>query len=425
MTDQAQDRGPSASGGDIDRLLEGIRKLADELSAATPSAPAAPPAAPDGGEAAAGASPSPAAHMRHMVARAFDSSAAEGAPVKRETVPVNSTQPRPAPPTPEETNPRQAAERLIAIMSRPDSEATAQERALAADLLCVMLEKLPCGFHRRLVDRLCMGGADHPALVVRLAELVADDLAERLVTEASLPDEALLRLLRIERPFIAAAVARRPNLSAVISAAVTLQGGPEALRALLRNRGARLGPDLFPALLRAAEKHPPLRALLAAHADLPPKQAMALFWHLDAAGRRLMLKRIGGGGRSLKELLDIADGGRSAAVPKERLHELEGAIGALALGDVEGAIGQLRTLSGLAEPLLRRIATDGGGEPLIILLKVLGYPRALIPAAIARLASSPASPLTGRPAPEDLQALFDSLAHDTARLIVLYWGSET
>ncbi|HHN67842.1 MAG TPA: DUF2336 domain-containing protein [Thermopetrobacter sp.] len=417
MSDHAKDTGSPAPGG-LDRLLDDIRKLSEDLGAAASPAPSRPRGTAHDVPAPAAVPSSPAAHMHDMVARAFatpEHAAPEEPPRVEET----------PPPTAEKADVRAVAERLLVIMSRPDSEATAQERALAADLLCAMLEKLPCGFHRLLVDRLCMGSAAHPALAVRLAELVSDDLAERLIMEAALPDPVLLRLLRLKRPFIATAIARRADLSAVIAAAVAMTGDAAAIGALLRNRGARLGPDLFPSLLRVAEEHPPLRPLLASHADLPPKQAMALFWHLDAAGRRLLLKRICGGGRSLKELLDIATNGRPAAVPRERLHELEGAIGALALGDVEGAIGQLRTLSGLDEALLRRIATDGGGEPLIILMKVLGYPRALLPAAIARLASSPASPFTRRPDPPDLQALFDALANDTARLAVLYWDSET
>jgi uncharacterized protein (DUF2336 family) len=302
-----------------------------------------------------------------------------------------------------------------------------QERALAADTLLLLLPRMPSQQLVRLAERVAIMDNPPPLLAARLIrdprpEIMAPVLERNahvpdldLIDEAGTGDAERLRL-----------IARRRTLSPMLSAHVVSCGDPAAILALLRNPGAQLPHQSFTRLAELAAEHPVLLAPLVARAELPAAMAFELFWSLPPELRRLILSRFLTDSVVLGKILRIALAeDRSAAAAPARAdvpaagEALDVALEAAAALRKEEAALRFAELAGVAEATVQRILDDPYGEPAAVLFKALGISRGRFVEAMDRLRTGGGQP-DGRDSGE-LQAVFDALSFNNARMLLGYW----
>ncbi len=302
-----------------------------------------------------------------------------------------------------------------------------QERALAADTLLLFLPRMPSQQLVRLAERVAIMDNPPPLLVAKLIRdprpEVSAPVLERntylsdldMIDHAGGGDTERLRM-----------IARRRALSPVLSAHVVSCGDPAAMLMLLRNAGAQIPHQSFTRLSELATEHPGLLAPLVTRAELPASVAFELFWSLPPELRRLILSRFLTDSIVLGKILRIAlagDRSLTAAPPREEgpvsSEALEAALDAAAAQRNEEAALRFAELAGLAEATVARILADPHGEPVAVLFKALGLSRGRFIEALDRLRSGGGQPF-GRE-PGELQAVFDALSFNKARMLLGYW----
>jgi len=312
---------------------------------------------------------------------------------------------------------------LLEVMGMPDSAAQPQERALAADALLELLPKVATPrIYASLGKRLCL--MEEPSLPL-LNALLACGLPEvigQVLSEARLPERKLLDIVSEADPVHLRHVVRRRNISTALSDALVRHGGAPIALELLRNKLAAIHEGTFWRILKLALEAPALRAPMAISSGLPATVAFELFWLLAPAQRRHLLSRFLGDSGMLNKLLAIALPQRPDIPRQDRVMRIESMVELIIEGDLESAIHNMTRLSGLDNALCRRIISDPSGEPLAVILKALGYSRAVFPQIIARVISSPATALDSGRDGEELQILFEALSTAKAWMLLLYWN---
>lgn len=302
-----------------------------------------------------------------------------------------------------------------------------QERALAADTLLLLLPRMPTQQLVRLAERVAIMDNPPPLLVAKLIrdprpEVMAPVLERNahisdldIIGQAAMGDTERLRM-----------IARRRALSPVLSAHVASCGDPAAMLMLLRNAGAQIPHQSFGMLSELAVEHPGLLAPLVTRAELPASVAFELFWGLPPELRRLILSRFLTDSIVLGKILRIAlagDRSLTAAPPREdgpvAGEALEAALEAAAALRHEEAALRFAELAGLAEATVARILADPHGEPIAVLFKALGLSRGRFIEALERLRAGGGQPDARDPA--ELQAVFDGLSFNKARMLLGYW----
>lgn len=389
-----------AEGGAMAVTAESFRQLTARLRAGRPAAaatPAAPPAPPV----------------------ALPEDAPEAAPALAIDIPAPQRRDR---------DPGEEAGDTAIILLELMAAATGlqpQERALAADTLLLLLPRMPAPQLVRLAERVAIMDNPPPLLVAKLIRdprpEVSAPVLERnahlsdldMIGQAGGGDAERLRM-----------IARRRMLSPVLSAHVVSSGDPAAMLMLLRNAGAQIPNQSFDRLAELAAEHPGLLAPLATRPELPASVAFELFWELPPELRRLILTRFLTDSIVLGKILRIAlAGDRNAAAPREDGpvpgEALETALAAAAAGRMDEAALRLGELAAIDEATARRILADSHGEAAAVLLKALGVSRGRLSETMERLGA-------GRERdPAEIQAVFDALSFNKARMLLGYWDWST
>ena len=333
-----------------------------------------------------------------------------------------------SPPTPpsaiaEEESADILATRLLAIMAMPDSHAQPSERALATDGLILKLPALSPEARQLVAQRFCLMERPSEALTSAVLAHVSGALRLEVLENARFSTWRLLQLVQQLAPDERQRIARRRHLPTVVSEALIETGDPACLLELVRNAHARIDEHAFHALVDLAARQPDLQAPLATRSDLPPAVGFRLFRHVPPRLRRHLVSRF----LSDSQLLDrvfsliLQDPPPASA---EQVSRIESMIDSVAAGELETAAGLLARLLDLHDEAAHWIVADRWGEPLVVVLKVLGYARTTFPQAMGRIFHSPASPVENGRELAELQALFDSLSFNKARLLLLYWDWE-
>jgi uncharacterized protein (DUF2336 family) len=201
----------------------------------------------------------------------------------------------------------------------------------------------------------------------------------------------------------------------------------EAIVASTRGDG-RLGPSLL--------KRPELR----------PAHAYVLFWWADAEARRTILQRFAVSREVLQEAagdifpLAAEEGWQDplsrkalqfierrqrnrAALDKSEFASLEDAVAASQAGMTQEVAEEISYLSGLKPMTGAKIFGDAGGEPLAILCKATGLPRAAL-RALWRGLRREETDEAGAPSPalERTITTYDMIAVDRAQTVLRYWN---
>lgn len=336
--------------------------------------------------------------------------------------------------------------RLADVVCLPGSRVNAFERAMTADLIIELLREAGLEERAKVARRLA-NLADIPPSLARM--LLRDDLpvARALIEnsqnlgDADLIDCALSADVE-HRRLIAL---RRGVGEAVADALVRLCEAP-VIEALLRNDLARLSHGALELIVGSTRDNPRLIALLLRRPELRPSHAYIMFWWADAECRRMILQRFAVSREVLQDavsdIFSIAaqEGWQDpltrkalqfierrqrnrAAIDKSPYNSLDEAVAAAQNGMTRELAEEISYLSGLKPMTGAKIMTDPGGEPLAILCKATGLPRAAI-RALWRGLRRPETDAAGNttPALERVLTCFDSLAVDRAQTVLRYWN---
>ena len=325
----------------------------------------------------------------------------------------------------QEAEKSELARALLDMMSASAVGGQPQERALAADTLLRMLPQLPKKTRIAMAERLAMMEVPPPFLVARLIASKDIAVAGPLLEDCmQISDEDLFALTQMGDPEKLRLLARRRRISRPISDVLAASEDPSVLLTLVRNKGAELSNEGFAALATAAQTHTDLLAPMCTRQDLPVHFAFQIFWNAPAQLRRYLLSRFLTDSEMLTKILKITMDQHAGDLPSESEASLERIGQALEqiMGDdrAEG-IASLSKASNISVPTVERILADGQGEPLMALLKVVGVPRSEMEKNLSKLAQS-AKPLINQTRNlDEVQAVFDQLSYNKARILLTYW----
>jgi len=325
-------------------------------------------------------------------------------------------------------DPRSAetARMLLDIMSMPSGASQPQERALAADTLLRLVDRMPEAALANLAERLSIMDVPPQLLVKRLIVHPNADIAGPLLENCNaITDRDLIEIAGGGELARLKMIARRRHISSALADALIRRDDTALSLTLIRNQSAVLSHDAFRELAERAKTHPSLQAPLATRADTPTPVAFELFWFLPMELRRYVLSRFLTDSSTLERILRLArsveagaqplEGGKADPAELARLVELIGS------GGTAEAAGLMASLAHICEACAERVISDPEGEPLTVVLKALGLKRKAFAETIEDWRSSPDVALSPNRDVEDLKALFDTLSFNKARVLLTYW----
>ena len=336
--------------------------------------------------------------------------------------------------------------RLADVVCLPSSRVNAFERSMTADLLVDMLRDAPIEDRSRVARRLSALG-EIPARLVRF--LLRDDIevAQTLLENcASLADADLLDCAKRGTTDHRRLIALRRGLSDVISEALIEGMEPTVIEALLRNELAKLTNTAVETMVAATRDEPQFIPLLLRRSEMRPHHAYTMFWWADSEARRQILQRFAVSREVLQEaaadvftlaaqenwqdpvsrkalqFIERRQRNRQA-IARSRFASLDEAVAAARPGLTRETAEEISYLSGLKPMTGAKIFTDAGGEPLAILCKATGLPRAAVRALWQSL-RRPETDAAGQPSPalERCLLIYDMIAVDRAQTVLRYWN---
>jgi uncharacterized protein (DUF2336 family) len=336
--------------------------------------------------------------------------------------------------------------RLADVVCLPASRINAFERAMTADLLVEMLRDAVTAEREKVARRLA-NLAEMPGVLVRL--LLRDELpVARALLEHSpnLSDADLVSCLYNAGHDHRRLIAHRRGVSEVVADALVDMDETAVLEILLKNDLARFSHQGLENIVASSRDNPQLIPLLLKRPELRPSHAYVMFWWSDAEARRTILQRFAVSREILQDAVgDVfpmasAEGWQDplsrkalqfierrqrnrAAIAKSPYDSLEAAVAAAQDGMTRETAEEIAYLSGLKPMTGAKIFTDPGGEPLAILCKATGLPRAAV-RALWRGLRRPETDETGAPAAtlERVLTVFDTVAVDRAQTVLRYWN---
>lgn len=336
--------------------------------------------------------------------------------------------------------------RLADVVCLPGSRVNAFERSMTADLIIELLREAAVDERARIARRLA-NVSEIPTGLARM--LLRDDLEVAralLENSAGLGDADLMDCARAATPEHRRLIAARRGLNEVVADALVEFGEPAVLETLLRNDLARLGHATVETVVAVTRDNPRLIPLLLRRSELRPSHAYVMFWWSDEDCRRVILQRFAVSREVLQEAVSdvfavaaeekwqdpltrkalqfIERRQRNrAALDRSPFESLDEAVEVAAESMTREVAEEIAYLSGLKPMTGAKIFTDPGGEPLAILCKATGLPRAAV-RSLWRGLRRPETDAAGNlvPALERILTLFDTIAVDRAQTVLRYWN---
>lgn len=355
-------------------------------------------------------------------------------------------------PFPDDSSPQQfrsrgaLLRRLADVVCLPSSRINAFERSVTADLLIEMLRDASPEERLKVCQRLA-GLTAPPAQLVRLLLHDGPMVARPLLEDCdSLSDSDLLDCARTGGLEHRLMIAGRKGLSEVVVDTLLATGELKVVETLLSNKEAQMSYGGLEALVVLSRESPHLTPALLRRPELRPAQAYVIFWWADPEARRTILQRFA----VSREILQEAAGDifpmaaqeswqdpmsrkalqfierrqrNRAAIEKSPFMSLEAAVAAAQHGMTREVAEEISYLAGLKPMTGAKLFTDPGGEPLAILCKATGLPRAAL-RALWRGLRRPEAAEDGTPnlAFERTMLIYDTLAVDRAQTVLRYWN---
>ena len=335
--------------------------------------------------------------------------------------------------------------RLADVVGLPGSRVNAFERAMTADLLVEMLRDAHPAERGRVARRLALL-TEIPSSLLRLLLRDGVEVARPILEGAQLSDGDLLGCIAETGHAHHRLIAARRQVSEVVSEALVQRADIATIELLLRNAGARFSTEALEGVTALTRHQPKLIPELLRRPELRPAHAYVLFWWAGPVERRTILTRFAVSREVLQEaagdvfaMAAAEDWGdplvRKALQFIERRQRNRSAIEKSAYASLEEAVAlaqdgltrelaeEIAYLSGLKPVVGAKILGDRCGEPIAILCKATGLPRAAVQ-ALWRGMRRPEVDAAGRPSSELQLALetYDLMAVDRAQTVLRYWN---
>ncbi len=341
---------------------------------------------------------------------------------------------------------RALLKRLADVVCLPSSRVNAFERAMTADLLVEILRDAAVEERGRVAQRLAIL-TDPPPVLARLLLRDEIEVSRHLIDAcAALGDADLLDCARNASIKHRVAIAHRRDVAELVCEALVEPMEAQVIEAVLRNETAKLSANALETLVAATREHPRAIPHLLRRPELRPSHAYILFWWADSEARRTILQRFAVSREVLQEAasdvfaLAAAEKWQDplsrkalqfierrqrnrAAIDKSPYASLEDAVAAAQEGLSREVAEEISYLSGLKPTTGAKIFTDAGGEPIAILCKATGLPKAAVRAlwrGLRRRETDSSGTLW--PALERVLITYDMIAVDRAQTVLRYWN---
>jgi uncharacterized protein (DUF2336 family) len=317
---------------------------------------------------------------------------------------------------------------------------------MTADLIIELLREAAVDERARIARRVATVTEIPPGLARMLLRDEIEVARALLENNAGLGDADLMDCARAATPEHRRLIAARRGLNEVVADALVEFGEPGVLETLLRNDQARLGHATVETVVAVTRDNPRLIPLMLRRSELRPSHAYVIFWWSDEECRRVILQRFAVSREVLQDAVSdvfamaaeekwqdpltrkalqfIERRQRNrAALDRSPFESLDEAVEVAAESMTREVAEEIAYLSGLKPMTGAKIFTDPGGEPLAILCKATGLPRAAV-RSLWRGLRRPETDAAGNLAPalERILTLFDTIAVDRAQTVLRYWN---
>ena len=335
--------------------------------------------------------------------------------------------------------------KLVDIVVLPSARISSNERALVADLLLHVLEKVEESLRIEVAQRVARVSECPPALM-RVLLLDEPAVAEKIATVAeTLPEALLIEAARDGTMAHRIMIARRLDLSTAIADACIAYEEFDVCKLVLKREECTLSPNAVNKFVALSAANKDLQMLLLRRRELEPAHGFIMFWWVDSERRKRILTRFSLDRTMIQDALQdlyprVFRGGDNDTVVKdilvlaERRHRPRGINGEPVSMDVvkrtlaaacvypaQEIIDAVAMIGGVSRELSSRILRDPGGEPFAVLCKSLGVPRADFYEFFTKTATGDDAIARA----EHLLAVFDSMARDFSRAVLRYWDWDT
>lgn len=340
------------------------------------------------------------------------------------------------------------AGRLVDVLSLPVEQVNENERVFTADILVQLFDHLPLEVRAELSARISVVLCP-PTLFLRRMLLDDISVAAPLIDNLTdIPDTLLMEAATMS-PQHRARISRRMRLNDHLVETIIAQGDIEATLLLLKRDDVTISKQCIEDLVLQTEHNIALRSPLLERWELTPINGFAMFWWLDASGRRRVLTRYAMDRRVIQEALadlysEVFSQEQGDPVVKgilklcDRRHRARGLQGETL--SVEVAQKTLAAclanpnnetataagfIAGVSHETSRRILTDMGGEAFAVMCKAVGISRSNFADLLSKVpmfrtpqSIGPSFTLQDN---ERILAVFDMTARDYSRTILRYW----
>ncbi len=333
------------------------------------------------------------------------------------------------------------ARKLADVVVLPAGRISGNERALVADILLQVLDKVDEAQRIEVAERVSRVAECPPALV-RMLLLDTPAVAENIILRAeTLPEALLIEAARDGATAHRLMIARRIDLTPSIADACLQYDEIEVCRLILKREECQISPTAINRLVAMSATHANLQALLLRRPELEPVHGFMMFWWLGAEQRRRALTRFALDRQLIQDTFAdlyprVFCGGESdpfveeILILAERRHRPRGLDGETVSQDVvrrtlaaangnaeQEMIDAVSMIGGISRELAGLILRDTGGEPYAVLCKALRISRDDFFEFFDNRNDN--APETARS--EYLLAVFDTISRDYARAILRYW----
>jgi uncharacterized protein (DUF2336 family) len=333
------------------------------------------------------------------------------------------------------------ARRLADIVGLPSSRLTPRERWIVADLLYDILRASDASIRQRCALRLS-GLMEAPPRLLRVLACDEFEIAQPILEDSrALTDFDLLEIVQAGSLQHRLTIARRENISQIISAALIASGETPVIECVLKNVTTALAAPTLDRLVGAAQDEARFAGLLIRRAELRPAQAFRLFWDCEHQERFQILERFAVDRTILIDSTEdvfamvSAEGWDDPLVSKVLRYidrrqrnraaselspygSLEGVVDAFRLeGALPEIVSEIAVLSGIHNRLLTRMLDDMAGEPLAILCKATGLKWPAFECFWTGLGRA-----MQHDAVEQARKVHDSLSVEKAQTVLRYWN---
>jgi uncharacterized protein (DUF2336 family) len=217
-------------------------------------------------------------------------------------------------------------------------------------------------------------------------------------------------------------MARRRKISRPIAESLAKTADESVVLTLVRNQGAEIPQEGFDAIAKMVPDHPDLLAPLCTRQDLPVHFAFELFWLAPAQLRRYLLSRFLTDSELLTKILKITmDANGEEPSPDADDEAIKSALNLPS--EERAAFFAAATKINIAT--VEKIMADDQGEPLMALIKVAGLPRSQLQEIISSFSQGDDALIDPERNLDEVQAVFDQLSFNKARILLTYWDWAT